>query len=70
MPPECGSDEEEFLSIWSYASTQWRVGGMGAVGLDYPAILDIAERMGCEVDEVFIRRLRAIEIHELERFKE
>lgn len=65
LPPERGQAEEEFLEVWAYANTQWRVGGMGAVGLDYPAIFRVAEMLDCEVDEIFLRRLKAIERAEL-----
>jgi len=43
------------------AGTQWRATGFGVVGLDYPAVFAVAERMGIEVDEAMLHKLRAVE---------
>jgi hypothetical protein len=66
LPPEFGETEEEFLYVWRYANTQWRVSSMGPVGIDYQAVFKIAETFGVDVDETFIRRLKAIELAEIQ----
>ena len=47
------------------AGTQWRATGFGVVGLDYPAVFAVAERMGMEIDEEMMHRIRAVERVEL-----
>jgi len=38
---------------------------MGAIGLDYQAVFKVAEILGYEVDELLLRRIRALEEAEL-----
>jgi len=61
MAPEYGEDEEEFLQVWGFMANQFRTGFNGPESLDYSACIRIAEALGYEVDEIFMRRLRAVE---------
>jgi hypothetical protein len=47
--------------------TQWRVGGMGVVGIDFPAVRAVADTLGIEVSPRVLRGIQAIERFELKR---
>ena len=53
--------------LWLLCAHQWRTGGFGLIGLDLPAVLMVAERLGMPVEENLIRKLSALERCELER---
>ena len=53
--------------LWLAVQTQWRAGGFGIVGLDYPALFQIAERMGIEVSVCTMKKIQALERGELEK---
>lgn len=39
----------ELWSLWAHVQTQWRAGGMGLIGLDWPAVAQIARWFGVDV---------------------
>lgn len=49
------------MTLWQYAHTQWRSSGFGATGLDFPAVLALADRLGIYVSPAVLRKLRMIE---------
>lgn len=55
--------------LWLLANTQWRMGLGVPVGLDYPAVLQIAAIHGIEVTPAVFSKLRSLELSELERLR-
>jgi hypothetical protein len=55
--------------IWQLINTQWRVNAFALVGLDYPAVFQIAEVYGWEITPAIYEKLRILEIHELDRHR-
>lgn len=54
--------------LWTSASTQWRVGMGGAVGLDYPAVEMVARAMGVRMDRPMLEKIQALEHAQLNRW--
>lgn len=67
LPPVMDHDEEDFLGFWRYICNQWRVGMGGAYALDYTAIIGVADKLGFDLDEIEMRRLKALESYEVEK---
>nr|WP_279388720.1 DUF1799 domain-containing protein [Hydrogenispora ethanolica] len=55
--------------LWLLANTQWRIGLGAPVGLDYPAVLQIAAIHGIEVTPAVFGKLRRLEMGEMERLR-
>jgi hypothetical protein len=55
--------------LWIDCNNQWRVGPLGPVGLDWPAVDWVAERQDppLDVDAGVFRRLKHLEQFELNR---
>lgn len=56
------------LDVWDSCQTQWRVGPVGATGLDYQGVKDVAEILGIDLTpEVFgfIQQLELAAIEEM-----
>ena len=51
----------EAWELWLSVNTQWRAGGMGIVGLDYPAVYAEAARLEIEVSNCVMGKIRALE---------
>lgn len=49
------------------ANTQWRVNAFSFVGLDYPAIFEIAAIYGVDITPAIFQKLKILEMHELAR---
>ncbi len=49
------------------SASQWRTGGLGFVGLDYPAVYLVAGTLGLTVDEPMLRKIQLLEEEELGR---
>lgn len=47
--------------LWLWVNTQWRAGGMGIVGLDYPAVYLVAGQLGIEMSTCLMGKIRALE---------
>lgn len=47
--------------------TQWRVAAFSVVGLDLPAIMQIAEIFEIPVDKALIQKVKLLERYELKR---
>lgn len=48
-------------------SSQWRVGGFGFVGLDYPAVYLVAGTLGLTMDADLLGKIQLLEERELDR---
>lgn len=55
------------MDFWLHVRTQWRAGGFGLVGLDYPAIRGEARALGLVCSLGLMRKLQALERFELGR---
>jgi len=55
------AENAEVWELWLSVNTQWRAGGMGIVGLDYPAVWAMAERLEIEVSNCVMGKIRALE---------
>ncbi len=51
----------ETWELWLSVNTQWRAGGMGIVGLDYPAVWAMAARLEIEVSNCVMMKIQALE---------
>ncbi len=60
-------ENSEAWELWLEVNTQWRAGGMGIVGLDYPAVYREAERLEIEVSNCTMLKIKALERHVLEK---
>lgn len=58
---------EEAWELWCAANTQWRAAGFGVVGLDYTAVLAVADVLGIVVTAPMLQKVAALERFELER---
>jgi hypothetical protein len=47
--------------VWCLASTQWRSGPSGILGLDYPAVRLVAETLGYDWTPGLLLELQALE---------
>lgn len=59
--PELMEANAEAWELWLSVNTQWRAGGLGIVGLDYPAVWAMAERLEIEVGNCVMGKIRALE---------
>jgi len=57
----------EAAQLWAHVQTQWRAGGFGPVGLDYPAVRGEARALGILLSHGLMRKMRALELHVLEK---
>jgi len=54
-------ENDDTWELWQSIATQWRAGGMGLVGLDYPAVALVAELLEIDFDSVMIKKIGAME---------
>jgi len=54
-------ENAEAWGLWCSVNTQWRGGGMGIIGLDYPAVYAEARRMEIEVSNCVMGKIRVLE---------
>ncbi len=67
-PPELMPQNSEVWLLWQKVNTQWRAGGFSIIGLDYPAVIQIAEIYNIDITIALIEKIRALEAFEIERF--
>lgn len=67
--PELLDENYDVLEIWALCSTQWRVSAFSIIGIDLPAVLDVARTFGIEITEAFISKIKALEMYELNRLR-
>lgn len=67
--PELLPENYDVWALWTFCFTQWRAGGFGIIGLDYPAVFRVAEVLGIEVTEDLLIKLRYLEHKQLEHFR-
>lgn len=59
-------ENEDAWELWTLAGTQWRV-GFSVVGLDFPAVFQIAELHGIEMTPNLFQKLKVLEIATLKK---
>lgn len=59
--PEIHPDNEVYLECFTLCDSQLRVGVGGMFGLDWNAVIRVAETMNISVDEKFFRLLKIFE---------
>ena len=59
--PELLPENDEALELWRASGSQWRAGGMGVIGLDYPAVFLVADKLDIDVDHVMLHKIQAME---------
>ena len=59
----------EALELWRAVQTQWRV-GMGPMGLDYNALIKIADLMEIDLTPRMMGKIRALERYFLDKRRE
>lgn len=57
----------EAWTLWLAVQTQWRVSFGGLLGLDYPAMFQMAEFMGIEMSPGALAKIKALELSTLKR---
>lgn len=55
------AENAEAWELWLAVNTQWRAGGLGIVGLDYPAVWAMAARLEIEVGNCLMRKIQGLE---------
>jgi len=60
----------ETWELWLSVNTQWRAGGLGIVGLDYPAVYAEASRLEIEISNCVMNKIRALERFMLNKIAE
>ena len=55
--------------LWLLVKTQWRAGGMGAIGLDYPAVKMIAKIYKIKLNIRIMNKIRLLESKQLELWR-
>lgn len=59
--PALDDENVEAVELIDASGTQWRSSGFGVIGLDYPAVFAVAERIDIDVDDAMLHKLRAVE---------
>lgn len=59
----------EAWELWKAVRTQWRSGGLGANGLDYPAVYLVAGTLEIQVSRCTLSKIQALERFELDQHK-
>jgi len=59
-------ENEDALELFCACATQWRRNFLGhPLGLDYAGVLAAAKMLGIKTDQVVLRKLQILELHEL-----
>ena len=67
--PESTDEVDDFIEYWEFASSQWRMGPRGPIGLDYVACKVVSEALDYPFDDVTMMRLRMLEHEVLEKIR-
>jgi len=59
--PEIAPENREFFSFWGSVNTQWRTNMDGPIGLDYSAVLQVADLLNIDVSPAMLHKLQLIE---------
>ncbi|QTX33209.1 DUF1799 domain-containing protein [Aminithiophilus ramosus] len=68
--PELLPENGEIMELWSYVRGQWRLGGDVVAGLDYGAVLAVADALGIDVGPGVLEGIRTLERIEKEKLVE
>jgi hypothetical protein len=63
--PDLLPENREAWRLWMLAATQWRFQGVMPIGLDYPAVFEIAAVNLIEVTPALFQKLRWLEAYQL-----
>lgn len=63
--PMLMEENGDVWQIWQAARTQWRVGMDRLVGLDYPAVFQLAAILDIEITPCLLKKLDALETYTL-----
>lgn len=55
--------------LWQNVNTQWRASAFQVVGLDYPAMFQVAEVLYIDMSPDLFGKIRELERYELERLR-
>lgn len=66
--PQLLPENEDAYQLWQNSQTQWRTGGMGIVGLDYPAAFRIAKLLDIEISTCLFSKIKALERNALTKW--
>jgi hypothetical protein len=58
-------ENQDAWELWIAIQTQWRVGGMGVVGLDYAEIRRWAEDLEIDLSPCMWSKIKSLEIYTL-----
>ena len=61
--PKIPEEDADTWDLWTAIQTQWRVAFGGLVGLDYPAVFQVAAVMGIEIDDLILKKVQGLELH-------
>lgn len=59
------AENVDVWELWNACETQWRSGVNGIIGLDYPAVFQVAERMEIDIDRMALQKIKALETNML-----
>ena len=51
------------VGLFQRCLTQWRTGGVGVIGLDYVAVLQVASIIGLELTAAMMEDIQVMELH-------
>jgi hypothetical protein len=57
----------DIWELWLAVNTQWRVAAFSLVGLDLPAVLQMAEIFEIPADKALVQKMKLLESYELNR---
>jgi len=66
-PSELMPENRDAWDLWLEISTQFEMSMMGRTGLKYEAMYREADRMGISIDNGMKRKIRSLEVYELNR---
>jgi hypothetical protein len=65
--PELDPGNETAMELWLMVRIQWRVAGLGVVGLDYLAVQQEADRLEIDLNRCLMRKIQALERMEVQK---
>lgn len=67
-PIEAPADAADAIDVLLAVATQWRWGPAGPVGLDYPAVIAVADRLGVRLTRAVLADLQYLEAGALDEY--
>ena len=63
-------ENRDAWELWLEVQTQWRGGGLGIIGLDYPAVSAEATRLGMDLSVCTMKKIKRMERVVLESMRD